>query len=211
MRLHLGCGNSYLKGYLNIDLPGSRSKVDCQKDIRKLKFPKDSVEEVRLHHVLEHFSRPVVCALVVSWRSWLVPDGLLHIEIPDFERTSQVILSRFSREKTKAVALRHLFGSHEAPWAVHWEGWTQSRLKKLLTLLGFDEIGFKKSSWRKTYNLTVVAQKKPFRLLKPEAKKLVKQFLSQYLLDQSKNEMKLLRTWLTLYDQQLKQTYAGKT
>ena len=54
MKLHLGCGNDYLKGYVNCDI--SR-EVNADKIIdleKKLPFSNNSVSEVIANHVFEH-------------------------------------------------------------------------------------------------------------------------------------------------------------
>jgi predicted SAM-dependent methyltransferase len=64
-KLHLGCGQRHLEGYINIDFPASehsvqdKSVADIQADITQLSYPASSIDEVRLHHVFEHFPRPV--------------------------------------------------------------------------------------------------------------------------------------------------------
>ncbi|MCR4327268.1 MAG: methyltransferase domain-containing protein [Nanoarchaeota archaeon] len=57
MKLHLGCGNDYRKGYVNCDWT-NEVKVDRIVDLEKpLKMFKDnSVEEVIANHVLEHIN-----------------------------------------------------------------------------------------------------------------------------------------------------------
>jgi hypothetical protein len=59
-RLHLGCGERYLDGYVNIDCPSSEhtvqrtSPADRLADITQLRYEPESVEEVRLHRAVEH-------------------------------------------------------------------------------------------------------------------------------------------------------------
>ena len=62
--------------------------------------------------------------------------------------------------------LRHLFGSHDAHWAVHCDGWYKSKFKECLLALGYRHLKFEFSHWRGKYNITVRAQKKaPFTSL----------------------------------------------
>lgn len=80
LKLHLGCGDNYLAGYLNIDLPPSRqtvvkTKADLYADIRVLDYPEGSVDEIRSHHVFEHFSRQEALKLLANWRRWLKVGG----------------------------------------------------------------------------------------------------------------------------------------
>jgi len=54
MKLHLGCGNDYKKGYVNCDISAEVNPdkvVDLEK---KLPFKDDSVTEVLANHVFEH-------------------------------------------------------------------------------------------------------------------------------------------------------------
>ena len=165
MKLHLGCGQKYLEGYVNIDFPSSehsvqeKSLADMHADLLALRYPVGSIDEVRLHHVFEHFPRPVACALLASWNSWLSDGGVLHIEVPDFTRTARAILNPFSSLKKQAVAERHLFGSHEAHWAVHCEGYTPRLLESMLTSACFRVGKIRRNAWRGTYNFEVIAAK----------------------------------------------------
>ena len=54
MKLHLGCGNDYRKGYINCDVSSDVNPdkvVDLEK---KLPFGDNSVDDVLANHVLEH-------------------------------------------------------------------------------------------------------------------------------------------------------------
>lgn len=198
MKLHLGCGQKYIEGYVNIDYPISehsiqeKSVADVHADITQLSYPLSSVDEVRLHHVFEHFTRPIACGLISEWRFWLKQGGILHIEVPDFQRTAFTVLNPFSISRSRTVALRHIFGSHEAFWAVHCEGWTVSQLSNLLKKLEFEILEIKKNSWKGTYNFEVIARKNDNDLSQADSEKMVKDFLSDYLVDSSEGELRLL-------------------
>jgi len=165
LKLHLGCGERYLEGYRNIDYPPSkhtvqtRAKVDEHADIRELSYPCASIEEVRLHHVFEHFTRPVALALLTAWNAWLEPGGTLRIEVPDFDRTARRVLSPLTSEKQRGVALRHIFGSQEAAWALHLEGWSGKRLEKTAEAFGFEAIERRKNRYKGTYNVDLSFRK----------------------------------------------------
>jgi len=209
MKLHLGCGHYYLKGYVNIDYPVSKhtlfskSLVDKHADIAKLKYKPNTVDEIRLHHVFEHFPRPIVCALVVTWRYWLKSGGILHIEVPDFDKSAQIILNPLTTNKAKFVALRHIFGSHEADWANHYEGWSIKRLTNFLKDYQFDIIKTNKSHWLGTHNINVIAKKNNQLLTTTNANIISKQYLTNFLVDQSVSEVKLLKIWIDSYQNQI--------
>jgi len=206
MKLHLGCGQRYLEGYLNIDFPlnehtaQKKSVADQTADILTLQYEPDSLEEIRLHHVFEHFSRPVACALLTTWYFWLKPGGILHLEVPDFKKSAQIILSPFKSEKAKKVAERHVFGSQEAPWAVHQAGYTPKGLTDFLSLFGFNIKAIKKNNYCGTYNFEILAVKNSNQLDREKLSELTKLYLSQFLLP---NEINKLDIWLEQYQNQV--------
>ena len=204
MKLHLGCGEQYLKGYVNIDFPINKHSVqqkcvaDVYKDILALQYPFESVDEIRLHHVFEHFSRPLAFALLASWWSWLKVGGLVRIEVPDFDRSALRVLNPFISTKQKYVALRHIFGSQEASWATHCEGWSEDRLKTVLTKFGFQPKKANKNSWKGTYNIEIFATKINKDMGKKEFEHTAESVLANYLVDRFSSEMRLLQVWMKI-------------
>lgn len=200
MKLHLGCGQIYLDGYTNIDYPldhhsvQTKSVADKLADITKLKYKKDSISEVRLHHVFEHFDRSTASALLAVWSSWLSEDGIVRIEVPDFARTAASVFSPLTSNRVKSVGMRHIFGSQEAEWAVHYYGWTEARLTDLYKKMGYQIVSVKKNSWKGTFNIEVIG-KKDITLSKQSAIKRCKEWLSQFMVDNSKGEKDLLKYW----------------
>jgi hypothetical protein len=213
MKLHLGCGQRHFEGYVNIDYPLSEHSVqqtsiaDEYANLLELRYKPGSIEEVRLHHVFEHFPRAVACALLYSWNTWLKKSGTLRIEVPDFEKTGKVALSRFSSKKAKAVALRHIFGSQEAHWAVHFEGYTPSSLTEVMQLYGFKVSEVKKNSHLGTYNIDISAIKiKDLSIT--EALHVTKTHLGGYLVANVESERLMLDIWMKDYEKQVQQTVA---
>lgn len=208
LRLHLGCGQRYLKGYLNIDFPldshtvQETSVADQLVDITTLSYPASSVTEVRLHHVFEHFSRPIAAAQLVAWNSWMPEGGRLHIEVPDMFRTGLAALNPFSASR-RAVAERHLFGSQEAPWAVHYRGYTPNSLRHMLRVFGFRPESLRRNSWRGTYNIELIASKTSGFSNRKASRDAARNYLKEYLVDESPSELRLLETWLAMFDAQV--------
>ena len=162
-RLHLGCGTRYINGYVNIDYPVSEHTVqqhlvaDLYADIATLTYPKGSIDEIRLHHVFEHFPRQIALALLSRWTDWLKPGGILHIETPDVMSSAWTLSLPWTSVKKKQQIVRHLFGSHEAAWAVHWDGWYETRFKQTLSHFGYANLKFKRSRWGALRNIEVIA------------------------------------------------------
>lgn len=212
-KLHLGCGQVYLEGYTNIDYPLSehtvqtKSVADKYADLKKMRYSGGTVDEIRLHHVFEHFIRAEALALVASWNSWLKQGGILRIEVPDFEKTAKVVLSRFSRKQQRRSAIRHIFGSNEAHWAVHYEGWYEENLRDALEVMGFRIKSVNRSVWISTHNIEVTAIKER-NLTKAKAKKAAQTYLGDFLVDKSKSEKQTLSTWMSDFTGQLDKTWA---
>ncbi len=212
MKLHLGCGEKYIDDYINIDFPAHEHTVidnvaDINTDILTLKYNRASIDEIRLHHVFEHFTRPITGALLASWYSWLKLGGILHIEVPDFYRTSIVVLNPLKHRREKSVAIRHLFGSHEASWAVHCEGYTIKSLRFLLETYGFNVVKIKKNSYKGTYNFEIIAKRDDSNKTMEDFEKITRSYLKDFLLEEQQ-ENKLLSTWMNIYNKQLQNTWA---
>jgi SAM-dependent methyltransferase len=80
-RLHLGCGNEILPGWINHDLV-SLPGVDVVHDLENFPWPfeTDQFSEVRMHHVLEHLSNPV--RTIEELHRILEPGGMLQVRVP---------------------------------------------------------------------------------------------------------------------------------
>lgn len=215
MKLHLGCGQRYFEGYHNIDFPLSEHSVqsvsvaDQHANLLELKYDRESISEVRLHHVFEHFSRPCSLALLASWNSWLKIGGDLCIEVPDFEKSARKYMSIFSSKKSKFVALRHIFGSQEAHWAVHFEGYNKSLFNAILPLFGYKVVEYTYNSWKGTYNILVKA-KKYRNISKKEAIESAEKHLKLYLVSETESELVLLNKWVVDFLEQLEKTCSLK-
>jgi len=206
IKLHLGCGDHYLEGYINIDYPPiehtiqENTKVDLYADITKLTYAPESIAEIRLHHVFEHFDRPTALRLLMTWYNWLEDGGLLIIETPDFERSIKNYI--WGGIQTRARNLRHVFGSHEAAWAVHYDGWYKSKFRLHLLKLGYSDLKFIFKSWHGIHNITVMAKKRRPFLTYDEQLNSAKELLRFSLVDDSPSELKMLQVWLDIMKKQ---------
>lgn len=214
-RLHLGCGEIYLDGYENIDFPLAQHTVqrasvaDRFADIRELRYPAASVDEVRLRHVFEHFTRATAAALLLSWRSWLKVGGLVHIELPDFDKTARRALSRFGGVRNRQVALRHIFGSQEATWAVHQHGWSPRQLRDIAERFALDVTKVEHERYRGTFNCTLLAVRNSVEITHQQALSLITDYLADFTLDASEAERRLLDVWIEEARRQLAATWAS--
>lgn len=83
LKLNLGCGNNHLEGYINVDLFGN---PDLKYDLEVVPWPwEDScVEEIVLHHVLEHLGSSADIYLNIIKELYRVckPDAIIKIDVP---------------------------------------------------------------------------------------------------------------------------------
>ncbi len=200
-RLHLGCGEVRLDGYVNVDYAPNkhtvqiRSVADMHADIRTMDLPSQTISEVRLHHVLEHFPRVEALALLMRWNGWLCQDGLLVVETPDFDRSIALLRSPWFSPARRNKVMRHIFGSQEASWAYHYDGWSESQFKRVLGSLGYGAVAFEMNSWKDTRNI-VVSARKARELTADESLQVAEQLLKSYLIDDSDTEARMLETWM---------------
>lgn len=197
--LHLGCGENYLEGYINIDLPPSKqtvmhSKPDLYADLKEIRFPPKSIALIRSHHVFEHFDRPVALAMLIEWYGWLKTNGILIIETPDFEKAARRVLSAQTANDERFATLRHIFGSHEASWAYHLDGWFKSKFIHSLERLGYQEIETLQYTDRMLDNILVKARKRSPMLDVSQQLERADDLLAESLVS-AKYEQPLLRVW----------------
>jgi SAM-dependent methyltransferase len=156
-----------LPGYINIDFPAAEHQIqtkavaDLFSDVTSLLFPSESLDEIRLHHLFEHFSRVTALALLIRWHEWLKPGGKLVIETPDLEGSAKILLSDLPWQM-KTATVRHLAGDKADTWAYHVDHWFPERFQKTLSRLGFTDIQITSSNWpHEPYlaNVTAVAIK----------------------------------------------------
>jgi hypothetical protein len=199
-KLHLGCGEAHFAGYINIDYPPSEHTVqtrtgsDIYADILKLSFSENSISEFRSHHFFEHFNRQQALALLCTWHYALEEGGILFIETPDFEQSIKMLLENQYSYQDKQVIIRHIFGSHEAFWALHYDGWYDAKYRYVLGHLGFEVISSQKSSYRLTHNITIKARKN-CSLSVAELKARASNLLRDYLVNTTPDEEKMWGVW----------------
>lgn len=133
LRLHLGCGEAKIKGYINIDLRKTIA-TDLVCDIAKLPYPDNSLIIIENYHVIEHLPRNKVNVALKEWFRVLKPGGTLVIECPDFDELARKYLEGDEKQLDGIFALQRFEGDY------HYFGYNASRLKKALKDIGFTNI-----------------------------------------------------------------------
>jgi predicted SAM-dependent methyltransferase len=90
IKLHLGCGNVYKEGWINIDNNSSNDvqKLDLNWDLRKsLPFADNSVDFIYNEHFLEHLTVEEGFSAIKDFYRVLKSGGVMRIAMPDLEKT----------------------------------------------------------------------------------------------------------------------------
>jgi predicted SAM-dependent methyltransferase len=144
MKLHLGCGNKHIDGYVNIDiryLPG----VDEVNNVGKLRnYKKESVDVIYASHVLEHFSRWEYMFVLHRWYELLKPNGILRLGVPDFNE----IVNYYLKTKDLRGISGILYGGQDYSENNHYWVWDFETITKELKDIGFKKVY--KYDWRST-------------------------------------------------------------
>lgn len=150
-KLELGMGIKRHPGYTTVDIR-PEVKPDFIGDFRTMTFC--NLDEVRSHHLFEHFSREESLEVLKQWNTWLKPKGQLVIETPDFEGICRDF------HKDPYWMTRHAYGSQESDWAFHKDGWYEDKFKEILPKVGFTLLSVRKTCSRKILpNITILAEK----------------------------------------------------
>lgn len=84
LKLHIGCGEVYLKGWVNIDIDSK--KADLVHDLRKsLPFKENSVDFIFNEHFIEHITAKEGVDLIMECRRVLKPGGVVRTATPDLD------------------------------------------------------------------------------------------------------------------------------
>lgn len=85
MRLHLGCGDYWIDGAINID-HAVFGGTDMLLDVReRLPFQDGVVQWIGSYDFIEHFTRAEVDVMLTDWSRVLITGGVIEAVVPDIE------------------------------------------------------------------------------------------------------------------------------
>lgn len=124
-KLHLGCGEDYIEGLINIDLYASRADVrTAVTDLSQ--FGTGTVAYIEANHVIEHLTFDETETALAEWSRLLAPGGWIVVSCPDLDR----IVRRWKqRPAERKEWLRMIYGSQEHPGMFHKSGYNAELLR----------------------------------------------------------------------------------
>lgn len=158
IKLNVGCGTDYKKGWVNIDNNSDDNieKLDVNFDLRKpLPYKDGTVDFIFNEHFIEHLTIEESQKSIKDFMRVLKKGGVLRIAMPDLEGAialyqdpdwqKKPFIKRFDLQfvKTKAELLNMSFNWWGHKWLYDWE-----ELERRLNDAGFTNIN--KCSWGKS-------------------------------------------------------------
>jgi predicted SAM-dependent methyltransferase len=122
IRLNVGCGLTFVEGFVNVD--AFVSEADVIADATRLPYPDSSVGKVYAAHMLEHLSFDDAKAALAEFRRVLAPGGELTVVVPNMAFVAAAWLHGGDR----GYRLQTMFGNQQHPGEFHRNGWNKQDL-----------------------------------------------------------------------------------
>lgn len=153
LKLHLGCSNRYIPGFVHIDVD-DLPHIDYCHDIATLPMLKNNtVDLIYSCGTFEYFDRDEAKEVLKEWKRVLKPKGTLRLSVPNFESIVKVYL-KYDKDLDHRGILGPLFGK----WSITSKKGKKfiyqktvydfKSLKKVLEAAGFRK--YKRYDWQKT-------------------------------------------------------------
>lgn len=160
LRLHIGCGDKPLAGWINIDRVARAPGVTTDIDPAALPYPDGSVAAALAEHVFEHFDFAEEAAVWRELARVLRPGGTLLIEVPDFDWVCATFLAAQddwrafyivghadhysgcgrSLDQRWGILQTMFFGNQNGAGQYHRSAYTAGKLRAIAELLEFKSI-----------------------------------------------------------------------
>ncbi len=157
MRIHVGCGPIYKKGYVNIDVFDS-TVADRIMSAYHLEFPDDSASLVECMHTLEHLGAAKSIYALAEFFRVLKPGGVLLLETPDIEATFANFLK--NGEKQRKLLMNWIYGL-DSPGMGHRYCFPRELLSRMLKETGFKDIQLKRFATKSVQPTLRIKCRKP--------------------------------------------------
>lgn len=136
-KLHIGVGNAYLDGWLNLDI-FSNCRADIYSSALAIPYPRESFELIYACHILEHFNRHLIMSALTHWKDLLIPGGILRLSVPNFD----AIIRYYQNTGNLKNLLGLLYGGQNSLLNEHHIIFNENLLSEYLHKVGFKDIRF---------------------------------------------------------------------
>tara|TARA_B100001027_G_C16225639_1_gene312009 strand:+ start:343 stop:990 length:648 start_codon:yes stop_codon:yes gene_type:complete len=136
LKIHLGPGNVNLQGWINIDGLRMPHIHNIDKDFDLKEFNDNSISEIYLSHVLEHFSFQDSKSFLQKLKSKLKSNGTLRISVPDIDK----ILNAYNSTNNLKLLKNAIMGGQNTDLDFHKSIYNKIELENLLKEVGFKNI-----------------------------------------------------------------------
>jgi len=143
MKLHIGTGTTYLPGWINIDV-FSFVRADLYANAMALPYDRESCDIIYASHVLEHFNRHLISAVLTHWKDLLTVGGILRLSVPDFD----AIVKFYTKTGSLDAVTGLLYGGQKNEMNTHHIVFNKETLSLALKQVGFRNI--LEWDWQKT-------------------------------------------------------------
>lgn len=140
-KLHLGCGNKILPGYVNVDILAAPG-LTFQADLRKLPLASGSFDKIYSCANIEHFGRKEWIPVLREWARVLRKNGILQISTMDFEACCE----EYKTNRNLPQLLGLLIGGQKDQYDWHGMIFDFETLRQGLAEAGFGKI--QRYDWR---------------------------------------------------------------
>ena len=135
-KLHLGCGDRRLPGFIHIDqreFPDVKvANVACLASL----YQDNTIDLIYCSCLFEHFKRNDAPAILRHWRDLLKPSGTLRLSVPDFRTLAKLYVGGVALWRV----IGPICGRQNADWNIHYSVYDKEYLSWLLTEAGFYHI-----------------------------------------------------------------------
>ena len=144
MKLHIGCGEKFIPGFIHIDIR-KFPHIDYVAQANNLyMFEDNSVDLIYSCHVLEHFKRTQTISVLQEWHRLLIKGGVLRIAVPDFEKLAEIYISTRKLD----LVLGPIVGGQTYQENIHNMIFDYKYLSECLKKVGFTKVY--RYDWRET-------------------------------------------------------------
>jgi SAM-dependent methyltransferase len=147
VKLHLGCGDVHLDGWINVDA-NPRSAADVVMDFSRIgeALAAASVDEIMMIHSLSYLRLSQARDLFAAIYRLLTPGGKFVVEFPDLEKCALAIRQARGNAEQYLEAVRAVYAfdvdwiADRRPYTPYAFGWAAWHLEQELRTAGFRDV-----------------------------------------------------------------------